>query len=245
MAFNGSSLAEIVKNDDAFANNKYNLNFHFRTTLPDVVLAVGQGGTYFYLGLSGGKLNLQSSLINNLQGMSSGNNLHDGKWHKVVVSINSSHAILSADIEQVTLPIAEVEDFPQTPTGFNYTILGGLKSSLGFLNKQDHNPFVGCMQDVFINDVRIYPEGNNTGSDNVNLTNIVSQCIRKDQCNPNPCQNEGTCTDLWQKFTCNCPRPFLGGRCQYCKLINMAKLNRKLHLFVNSFSCIYISTRLI
>lgn len=223
MAFNGSSLAEIVKNDDAFANNKYNLNFWFRTTLPDVVLAVGQGGTYFYLGLSGGKLNLQSSLINNLQGMSSGNNLHDGKWHSVVVSINSSHAILSADIEQVTLPIAEVEDIPQQPTGFNLTILGGLKSSLGFLNKHDLNPFVGCMQDVKINYDRILPEE----AENVNLTNIVSQCVRKDQCNPNPCANGGTCTDLWQKFTCNCPRPHLGGRCQFCKLA-----------FIKHFNCI-------
>ncbi|ODM96171.1 hypothetical protein Ocin01_10504 [Orchesella cincta] len=216
MGFNGSSLAEIVKNDDAYANNKYYLTFHFRTTLPDVVLAVGQGGTYYYLGLSGGKLNLQSSLINNLLGMSSGNKLHDGAWHRVVVSINSSHAILSADIEQVTLPIAEVEDIPQQPTGFNVTILGVWKSSFGFLNKQDLNPFVGCMRDVLINDDPVLPEE----AVNVNLTNIVPSCIRKDQCSPNPCLKSGVCTDLWQKFTCTCPRPHLGERCQFAYFVS-------------------------
>ncbi|CAL8126422.1 unnamed protein product [Orchesella dallaii] len=212
MGFNGSSLAEIVKNDDAYTNNKYYLTFHFRTTLPDVVLAVGQGGTYFYLGLSGGKLNLQSSLINNLLGMSSGNKLHDGAWHRVVVSINSTHAILSADIEQVTLPIAEVEDIPQQPTGFNVTFLGVWKSSFGFLNKQDLNPFVGCMRDVQINDDPVLPEEQKA---DVNFTNIAPLCVRKDQCSPNPCLSNGVCTDLWQKFTCTCPRPHLGDKCQY------------------------------
>jgi len=211
MGFNGSSLVEIVKNDDAYANNKFYLSFHFRTTLPNVVLAVGQGGTYYYLGLSGGKLNLQSSIINSLAGMTSGNELDNGNWHKVVVSINSTHAILSADIEQVTLPITEVEDIPQQPTGFNFTILGGLKSTLGFLNTKDLNPFVGCMRDVLINEDPILPEE----AINVNLTNIVPLCTRRDQCSPNPCLNSGQCTDLWQKFTCSCPRPHLGDRCQF------------------------------
>lgn len=216
MGFNGSSLVEIEKNDDAFASNKYYLTFQFKTTLKDVVLAVGQGATYFSLGLSGGKLNLHSSLINSLQGMTSGSNLSDSNWHKVVVSINTSHVILSADAEQVTLPIAEVEDFAQPSTGFNLTILGQLKSSLGFLYKPHLNPFVGCMQDVRINDDRILPEE----ASNVNLTNIVATCVRKDQCKPSPCQNSGQCIDLWHRFTCVCPRPHLGGRCQYCKQLN-------------------------
>lgn len=213
LAFNGTSMAEIVKNDDAFESNKYSLSFQFRTTLRDVILAVGQGGTYFYLGLAGGRVNLQSSLINRLQGMSSGRNLSDGQWHSVVVSINATHAILSADPEQVTVPITENEDSPQG-SGFNFTILGGLKTNLGFLNNQELNPFVGCMREVFINDARILPEELDV---NINLTNIATQCIRKEQCQPNPCHADGVCTDLWQRYTCSCPRPFLGNKCQYCK----------------------------
>lgn len=42
----------------------YELAFRFRTTLPNGILAVGQGETYIKLELLKGQLNLHSSLLN-------------------------------------------------------------------------------------------------------------------------------------------------------------------------------------
>ena len=34
-----------------------------------------------------------------------------------------------------------------------------------------------------------------------------------DDCDPNPCQNEGTCTDGVNSFTCDCATGFTGNTC--------------------------------
>ena len=36
-----------------------------------------------------------------------------------------------------------------------------------------------------------------------------------DECQPNPCLNGGTCTDGCATYSCSCPDPFTGNRCQY------------------------------
>ena len=38
-----------------------------------------------------------------------------------------------------------------------------------------------------------------------------------DDCNPNPCQNGGTCTDGINTFTCDCEEDFTGKRCELSK----------------------------
>ena len=45
--------------------------------------------------------------------------------------------------------------------------------------------------------------------------NTEKGCTRTDQCQPNPCQNEGKCVDLWRTKKCLCNRPYLGPTCQY------------------------------
>ena len=47
--------------------------------------------------------------------------------------------------------------------------------------------------------------------------NIMSGCNRTDQCNPDPCNARGECTDLWTRFTCQCHRPYLGDTCSQSK----------------------------
>ena len=31
---------------------------------------------------------------------------------------------------------------------------------------------------------------------------------------PNPCQNRGSCVDMWNVYECQCPRPYLGKECR-------------------------------
>ena len=56
---------------------------------------------------------------------------------------------------------------------------------------------------------------NGLGTPGIVESNTEKGCHRQDQCNPNPCRNEGICTDLWRTYQCLCYRPFLGPACQY------------------------------
>ena len=38
-----------------------------------------------------------------------------------------------------------------------------------------------------------------------------------DECAHNPCQNNGTCTDLFNDFHCNCSAGFNGSNCEIGK----------------------------
>ena len=41
--------------------------------------------------------------------------------------------------------------------------------------------------------------------------------LDRDECNPNPCKNNGTCHDLISSFLCDCPAEYSGLQCQYAK----------------------------
>lgn len=79
MSFNGSSYAAI----NTTREEGYDLQFRFRTTLSDALLTVGKGTTYYFLRLAGGRLNLISSLLNKLEGVSVGAKLNNSEWQKV------------------------------------------------------------------------------------------------------------------------------------------------------------------
>jgi protein crumbs len=213
MSFNGTGPVVIERPSES---GSYELSFRFKTTLPDVALAVGSGGTYFSLTLKGGKLNLRSSLLNNLDGIYSGSSLSDADWHKVWISINTSHIALAAGSEQTIHPVVDIHDVEREKDkdqGFNMTFLGGFTSGTNFLNNDRVPSFSGCIQDIKINSEKIILEHNL-----LNATTVTKGCPRTNQCNPNPCIN-GKCTDLWHNFTCECERPYLGDRCQYGKIL--------------------------
>lgn len=71
--------------------NRYDLSLRFRTTLPNGLLAVGQGQTFYRLELSNGQLNLHSSLLNKWEGVFLGNNLNDAEWQTIRVRFNLTH----------------------------------------------------------------------------------------------------------------------------------------------------------
>lgn len=61
----------------------YDVQFRFKTTLPNGLLAIGKGLTFYILELVNGRLNLRSSLLNKLEGVFVGSGLNDSKWQKV------------------------------------------------------------------------------------------------------------------------------------------------------------------
>ncbi|CAH1720705.1 unnamed protein product [Chironomus riparius] len=200
----------------------YDIQLRFRTTLPNGVVAFGSSidnAVSYILELVNGRLNLHSSLLNKWEGVFIGSQLNDSKWHKVFVAINSSHLVLSANDEQTIYPINfnSYENINASHVSFPMTYLGGYTDTLSYLkhiaNHVKPTAFIGCMEDVVINNVWVLPDKVN--DDFVNLTNVEIGCKRDEQCNPNPCHSNGLCTDLWYKFSCECQRPHLGPTCKY------------------------------
>ena len=78
--------------------------------------------------------------------------------------------------------------------------------------------FPGCIQDITVNDMKITEEDFKQGvGREIEQINTVPGCVRVEQCKPNPCKSQGSCTDLWSEYKCSCHRPFLGPSCQYSK----------------------------
>lgn len=79
MSLSGSSHVLINTTRD----EGYDIQFRFKTTLPDGLLAIGKGLTLYILELVKGRLNLRSSLLNKWEGVFVGSGLNDSKWQKV------------------------------------------------------------------------------------------------------------------------------------------------------------------
>ena len=148
MSLSGTNASYLTVNTTR--DEGYDIQLRFRTTLPNVILTLGKGQSFYFLRLENGKLNLQSNLLNKIEGVFTGSQLNDSNWQKVFVAINATHVVLSANEEQTIHPIFFIENFDVTSTLFPTTYLGGYHSSLKILT---HNtPFlVGCVEDVVIN----------------------------------------------------------------------------------------------
>ncbi|XP_021706793.1 protein crumbs isoform X1 [Aedes aegypti] len=194
----------------------YDIQLRFKTTLPNGILAFGNGATSYILVLNNGRLNLHSALLNRWEGVFIGSGLNDSKWQKVFVAINSSHLVLSANEEQTIYPINSYEGTNGSNTSFPITYLGGTTPTLAqpYLKHiaRAVSSFVGCMEDVVINGQWVLP---GREQEFTTLHNIDTGCPRTPQCEPNPCNSNGLCTDLWHTFSCSCQRPHLGHTCKY------------------------------
>lgn len=198
----------------------YDISLRFRTTLPNGILVFGSGGgsveslNRFILELVNGRLNLHSPLLNKWEGVFIGSSLNNSEWQRVVVAINSTHLLLSANEETTIYPIYQY-DSNTSYTAFPVTYLGGAIPRLtSYLRHLTHaaSSFVGCMQDITINSKWIYPTER---IQNQTLEHIEPGCQRTPQCDPNPCGLNGQCIDEWSMFRCSCHRPHLGERCQH------------------------------
>lgn len=146
MSLNGTSyiLANTTRDEG------YDIQLRFRTTLPNGLLAMGQGSTFYILLLVNGKLNLQTSLLNKWDGVFIGSGLNDSNWQKVFVAINATHVVLSANEEQTIYPITSNEGYNVNHTTFPMTFVGGSNVSVRHITQVP--PFlIGCVEDVTIN----------------------------------------------------------------------------------------------
>lgn len=53
---------------------------------------------------------------------------------------------------------------------------------------------------------------------------IEGGCPRENQCNMSTCTEQGTCTDLWWDFSCDCDNGYTGKECSRGKLTLIHKV---------------------
>ncbi|XP_043217443.1 protein crumbs-like isoform X1 [Amphibalanus amphitrite] len=231
-SFDGTAHVQVFSPADT---DSYTLSLRFRTTLPDGLLAVGQSepaadpagedsglsgtgeGSFFRLRLSGGAVNLFSSMQSDQRGLTVGADLHDAAWHHVLMTLNGSTAALAVDGAGADQPlrVSSSED-----TRFASTLLGqAAHSRLQLLFNT--SGFVGCMQDMVVDGVTVVPALLAAEQQH----NLTLGCPRTQQCEPSPCMNDGACVDLWSQYRCDCVRPFLGAVCE--KNITAATFNHE------------------
>ena len=212
-SFKGDSFITVQTDRD----EGYELSFSFRTTLSNGVVAIGQGPTFFTLQLLDGKLKVHSNMLQEIEGVTlssgNGNHLNNTEWQKVYLAFNSTSLIMGLN-NRYTANHPINPDSP-TQTAFNMTYLGGSprNTQARGLVKPVYEEFIGCIQDIRVNGIKVTEEV--LGTQGVVHNNTEIGCAREDQCNPNPCQNEGTCVDLWRTKKCLCVRPYLGPNCEY------------------------------
>lgn len=167
--------------------------FEFRTTAENAVLFHAKGPTdYIKLSInSGKKLQFEYQAGSGPLGVNveTSYHLNDNKWHSVSVERNRKEARLVVDGALK----AEVRE-PPGPVRALY-----LTSELVIGATIDYRDgYVGCIRALLLNgklvDLRSYAERGIYG--------VSTGCIGR--CESNPCLNNGTCTEGYDGYTCDC-----------------------------------------
>lgn len=72
-------------------------------------------------------------------------------------------------------------------------------------------------------------------------------CPRVEQCDSDPCLNDGECVDLWTSYQCNCKRPYLGDNCElseYCTVQYSAVAGMPVDILKRHAYCILYSVEI-
>uniref|UniRef100_A0A0N4ZTI2 Neurogenic locus Notch protein n=1 Tax=Parastrongyloides trichosuri TaxID=131310 RepID=A0A0N4ZTI2_PARTI len=183
-------------------NLPYDLSFEFRTTIPDTLLILGENilaQTQYYIFLKNGRLIFQ--LLETQYALLSDIQLNDGEWYRIEMNKKEN---------KVTLQVYNSKHYSLLKKTFTVPSWNLFTTRMGkkvFSRKTKADHFVGCIRNLKI------------GNENVNLkdstksVDIFEGCLKTDQCIDKPCQNGADCYDLWDKFSCQCHRPFLPPFC--------------------------------
>ena len=220
-----------MKYDDTDGRASLNVQLKFRSTLSEGLLLVNLAEPmeskidYVVLQMKGG--NTMNLVYNNQRDSVSLSvrtdsklPLNDGEWYGVDVEITYVGILLEllhTDCATRCLDNQTLDDGASTRHhDLGVTYFGSHEEDLSDVTYPLSVPFVGCMQDILVDSSEIIPDDLIESGD----THLVEAgCNRTDQCNPDPCNGNGDCTDLWWRFTCSCHRPYFGDTCEKSKLM--------------------------
>ena len=141
-----------------------------------------------------------------------GQNLSDGRWHKLQVNVTSGNVTIGVDLFQTVLAPPRGS---QAIADLDVTLyMGGLLSQFSALGIALNNKlitFSGCSRSVTINGNAITFE---TAQKSGGFPLPKPSCKKDENCAPSSCANEGTCDATWTGFKCGCLNDFVGSHCQ-------------------------------
>lgn len=193
--------SHLMVSDSSPNNLTFSLSFRSYTGNGIIASRISQHARV-YVGLVSGTLVLEV-IINSDPPIkiSVGDNLDDGMWHDVSSGVNHGDLWLLLDDKP------EVRHSNPRLRG-----LGNFRTRVYIGRGTQRAGFVGCMQHVVINGVKINPQNLRSGL----VGAKVDQCNIKSLCFPNPCSNGGTCKQYEDKYTCDCTGIFYQG--QHCEI---------------------------
>ena len=226
--FNGSSW---LKHTSDVRLGVLSIDFSFRTTLPNGTLfhmSDSSGSNRVYLVLAAPQLLTLYVKFSDSQTFTlsvySARDLNDAEWHRVMVTAQLSQIWLSLTPPDCSLSTCNSsQDITSNMDSlFTTLLLGGLEvpAQEPALSSQA-GPFVGCLQDVVVSGSVLLPAM--YIGDPVRSAAVTLGCPRSEPCVPNPCRNGGACIDLWDKYDCQCVRPYIGETCDVGKYSEVFK----------------------
>ncbi|CAH1101756.1 unnamed protein product [Psylliodes chrysocephalus] len=123
---------------------------------------------------------------------------NDGRWHSVVLTIQTNKIIFSVDYRPMT-----TTRILKIVTGSLYFIAGGVTAPLGYSNTIFPG-FVGCMRNIRIDGNSKLPTDWTKEEYCCGEEVVFDACHMTDKCNPNPCQHGGVCKQNSMEFFCLC-----------------------------------------
>ncbi|XP_038056828.1 neurexin-4-like [Patiria miniata] len=127
--------------------------------------------------------------------------INDGQWHTLTVERSLIDLRMTVDFDQGFL------DLPRgvTPTLTGPFLLGGMENL-----RKGTRGMTGCIADFAYNSGTVFLYDYFEHDENLQ---IKAGCTTT--CDSNPCQNDGSCIDQWDSYTCKCAHPAHTGRnCQ-------------------------------
>ncbi|XP_011501704.1 PREDICTED: uncharacterized protein LOC105365286 [Ceratosolen solmsi marchali] len=132
--------------------------------------------------------------------------LNNGEWQKIWIDYNDYHVrfMINTDFQMVDL-LPEEEFGP-----FEGSMFIGGATAEHLKTSSVSQGLIGCFRGLVVNgeilDIHSYMS--------VHLSEIIKDC--KPSCQPNKCQNNARCVELWSNFTCVCENRWahLGTYCE-------------------------------
>uniref|UniRef100_A0A3Q2E325 Contactin associated protein like 3 n=1 Tax=Cyprinodon variegatus TaxID=28743 RepID=A0A3Q2E325_CYPVA len=141
-----------------------------------------------------------------------GSGLNDGQWHSVELNSKENHLSITVDRDEGATAHTRT---PLLPTAKSQLFFGGCPAQAVSLDcRNPFQEFQGCirllkldsetMDLIKVQDGRL---GNYSGLQ-------IDMCGIIDRCSPSHCEHEGTCTQSWSTFHCNCSKSgYRGATC--------------------------------
>lgn len=131
--------------------------------------------------------------------------LNDAEWHKLNIEFSTEYVSVVLHHDDCSDGTACSSRIP----------IDGLPAVAYFGSAAEgmhiYEGFVGCMRDIRVNSDWLTPSWLAAVHDS--SVNVSGSCDWSSNCEPDPCNGRGMCTDLWTHPACDCRSPFWGLTC--------------------------------